>query len=139
MDQTWYCYCLQSNSKSTYIGSTINPDRRLRQHNRELSGGAKATGRAEGWKRVCCVVGFPDERSALQFEWKWKQLSRKRRGTPLEKRLTALEELLNAEQSTKTAQPFSTYDGPLCLYIEDESCLHLLEKELRYAVCEKQI
>ena len=73
----WACYCLVSQSGSTYIGSTIDIDRRLRQHNGELSGGAFATKRGAGWRRVCHIVGFPDERAALQFEWRWKQLSRK--------------------------------------------------------------
>ncbi len=133
MEQSWYCYCLESNTGSTYIGSTIDPDRRLRQHNRELVGGAKATGRAAGWKRICCVTGFPDERSALQFEWKWKHSSRKKTGSPLEKRFKALEEILNSEQSTSKAQPFSTYDAPLCLYCEDEKSYCLKQKTFKYA------
>lgn len=133
--KSWYCYCLQSDSKTTYIGSTVNPDRRLRQHNRELTGGAKATGRGTGWKRICCVTGFPDERAALQFEWKWKQVSRqKKTGTPLERRLQALEDLLNSEKTTSSSQPFSTYEHPLCLFLEDESCSFLKDKEFRYAV-----
>lgn len=134
MERSWYCYCLHSRTKSTYIGSTIDPDRRLRQHNRELSGGAKATGRSDGWKRVCCVTGFPDERSALQFEWKWKRVSRGKQGTPIEKRLQALEEMLNSEQTTSTSQPFSTYGHPLCLYLEDEVCSHFKDKQFRYAI-----
>ena len=136
MEQSWYCYCLESDTGSTYIGSTIDPDRRLRQHNRELSGGAKATGRAEGWKRICCVTGFPDERSALQFEWKWKYDSRKLKGSPLEKRLKALEILLNSEKTTSSSEPFSSYPGPLCLWIEDESCSYLKDKQFRYAIVE---
>lgn len=134
MERSWYCYCLESASKSTYIGSTIDPDRRLRQHNRELTGGAKATGRAVGWRRICCVTGFPNERSALQFEWMWKHVSKKKTGSPLQKRLLALEDLLNAEQSTATSQPFSTYPAPLCLYLEDGMCSHLRDKEFRYAI-----
>ena len=136
MERSWYCYCLESSTKFTYIGSTIDPDRRLRQHNRLLSGGAKATGRSEGWKRICCVTGFPDERSALQFEWKWKHDSRKLKGTPLEKRLQALESLLNSEKSTSTSQLFSTFLGPLCLYLEDEACFYLKDKQLLYAIVE---
>lgn len=134
MSPSWYCYCLQSSTGSTYIGSTIDPDRRLRQHNREITGGAKATGRSTGWKRMCCVTGFPDESSALQFEWKWKRISKLYKGKPLERRLKALESLLNSEQSTSKAQPFSTYDGPLCLFLEDESCSYLKDVSLKYAV-----
>jgi predicted GIY-YIG superfamily endonuclease len=137
MSRGWYCYCLLSETNTTYIGATIDPDRRLRQHNRELSGGAKATGRSEGWKRVCCVTGFPDERSALQFEWKWKHLSKRYKGAPLEKRFKALEELLNAEQTTSQALPFSSYDAPLCLYLEDPSCETLKHKDFRYAIVEE--
>jgi structure-specific endonuclease subunit SLX1 len=134
MSQSWFCYCLESETKTTYIGSTIDPDRRLRQHNRELVGGAKATGRSKGWKRICCVTGFPDERAALQFEWKWKHISKNLQGKPLEKRLKALELLLNSEQSTSSSQQFSTYDGPLCLFVEDDSCSELRTKDFKYAI-----
>lgn len=136
--KSWYCYCLESDSKATYIGATVNPDRRLRQHNKEIKGGAKYTGRGTGWKRICCVTGFPDERAALQFEWKWKHLSRKKTAaTPLQRRLQALEELLNSEKTTSSSQLFSTYDSPLCLYLEDESCAHLKETALRYAIVDE--
>ena len=136
MERSWSCYCLQSNSNTTYIGSTIDPDRRLRQHNREIVGGAKATGRSEGWKRICLVTGFPDERSALQFEWKWKNLSKQRKGSPLERRLEALERLLNSEHSTQQSEPFSSYPGPLCVWIEDDACRFLKERQFRYAIVE---
>ena len=137
-ERSWYCYCLESESKTTYIGATVNPDRRLRQHNKEIKGGAKYTGRGKGWKRICCVTGFPDERAALQFEWKWKQVSRKKvTGTPLERRLQALEELLNSEKTTSSSQLFSTYSGPLCLYLEDLSCLFLKDIPLRYAIVDE--
>ena len=136
MSSGWYCYCLESDSKTTYIGATVNPDRRLRQHNREITGGAKATGRAEGWKRICCVTGFPDERSALQFEWKWKRETRRYTGTPVERRLQALEHLVNAEKTTKTSQPFETYPAPLCISLEDPQCASFKHKDLRYAIVE---
>ena len=135
---SWYVYCLQSSSGTTYIGATVDPDRRLRQHNKELTGGAKATGRADGWKRICCVTGFPNERSALQFEWKWKHDSKRFTGSPLEKRFKALESLLNSEKTTKTSEPFSTYDAPLCLYLEDTKCDLLRHKDFRYAIIQDE-
>lgn len=53
----------------------MDVNRRLRQHNGELKGGARATHWGRPWIRLCHVQGFPNERTALQFEWKWKRLS----------------------------------------------------------------
>ena len=39
---SWSCYILFSNGKS-YTGASNNVNKRLRQHNGELAGGAKAT------------------------------------------------------------------------------------------------
>ena len=91
----WYCYVLKSDNK-TYVGATIDPDRRLRQHNGEISGGAKAT-RGHVWTRHCLVGIFENEHDALSFEWHLKYNSKKckRRGTPIERRMMALESMLN--------------------------------------------
>jgi predicted GIY-YIG superfamily endonuclease len=115
----WACYCLVSQSGSTYIGSTVDVDRRLRQHNGELVGGAFATKRGSGWRRVCHIVGFPDERAALQFEWRWKQLSRKEVSkNPMERRIRGLTVLLNLEKATSAALPFADFEGPLQIHLE---------------------
>ena len=90
----WYVYLLLNEANTrTYVGATINPDRRLRQHNKELVGGAKATA-GDHWTRICLVKGFPDERAALQFEWTWKHLGRKGgRGHCLERSRTPVRPL----------------------------------------------
>jgi predicted GIY-YIG superfamily endonuclease len=105
----------------------------LRQHNGELSGGAKYTHKTVGWKRICSVGEFPTQRDALQFEWAWKHRSRKIKGNPVEKRLSALVDLLNSEQSTRSATPFSFYENPLCVFIEDPICSSLESQSLQYA------
>ena len=115
MSEPWKCYFLatcDAGSQKTYIGVTPDLSRRLRQHNGEFAGGAKATaGRL--WERIGHVTGFPDHRAALQFEWRWKQISRRIQGPPLEKRLKALLELLSIDRPTTTAVPYSEYvDGP---------------------------
>jgi structure-specific endonuclease subunit SLX1 len=135
-EKPWACYCLVSQSGSTYIGSTVDVDRRLRQHNRELSGGARATSRGSGWTRVCHIVGFPDERAALQFEWRWKQLSRKEASNnPMERRFAALCVLLNMDRATSKAKPYCEFEGPLQILLEKQEYKHLLEsKELAYGV-----
>jgi ribA/ribD-fused uncharacterized protein len=110
-------YILMSGSAATYIGATTDPDHRLRQHNRELVGGAKATA-GRHWMRAFFITGFPDWRTALQFEWAWKHHSRKVKGCcGIEKRLCALERLLACERPTSKAEPFATYRTKLSLMI----------------------
>ena len=104
-----FVYLLESLTQKTYVGATVNLERRLRQHNRELKGGAKATSH-DTWERVCYVSHFPDWSSTLQFEWRWKQLSRKQKGKPMEKRIQALHQLLALDRSTSKAIPFCEWD-----------------------------
>ena len=71
-----YVYLLESSDKSSYVGATKDLSRRLRQHNREVKGGAMLTGlkvySGQTWTRLCYVSGFPNWREALRFEWSWK-------------------------------------------------------------------
>lgn len=71
-----YVYLLVSTNGNTYVGATIDLERRLRQHNKEIKGGAHATGikvaQGETWTRAAHVSGFPDWQATLQFEWRWK-------------------------------------------------------------------
>ena len=95
---SFFCYLLYTNNTSkTYVGATIDPDRRLRQHNKEISGGAKATGisvqQGLTWQRACYITGIPEWRSALQIEWRWKQIGRtqyKHIKNPIHRRLIHL-------------------------------------------------
>jgi len=114
----FFVYLLLSSDNCTYIGSTIDLNRRLRQHNKEIKGGAHATGikvlKGETWIRVAHIEGFPDWQSALQFEWRFKQLSRKLpiKMQPLERRLRALKQLIELPQSTSKAIPYSEWLVP---------------------------
>ena len=98
MISPWFCYMLITTDNSrqkTYVGATLNPDRRLRQHNREITGGARATA-GNQWTRRFLVGGFPDKIAALRFEWRWKYLTRQAPGdTFLEKRIHSLSLLLS--------------------------------------------
>ena len=112
---SFFVYLLLSspNRNATYVGATVDLDRRLRQHNKEITGGAHATGikvaKGETWIRVAHIEGFPDWQSALQFEWRWKQLTRKITISvhPLYRRMMALKELLELERPTSKAKAYS--------------------------------
>ena len=111
-----YVYLLVSTNGNTYVGATIDLNRRLRQHNKEIKGGAYATGikvsQGEIWKRAAYISGFPDWRTALQFEWRWKQLSRKYslNMNPLERRINSLNDLLALERPTSKSIAYSEWE-----------------------------
>jgi structure-specific endonuclease subunit SLX1 len=121
-----FVYLLLSSDNATYVGATVDLERRLRQHNKELKGGAHATGmkvqKGETWIRVAHVEGFPDWTSALQFEWRWKQLSRKLSLSmhPLHRRMLALKQLLELDRSTSKAQLYSEWETPPEVILEDD-------------------
>ena len=117
----YFVYFIQSTYGSTYIGATIDLDKRIRQHNKEIKGGATATSikvqQGEIWSYICYVENFPDWNEALKFEWRWKQISRqiqklKPREKPIDRRLEALKQLLNLDRPTTKALYYSEWDVP---------------------------
>jgi structure-specific endonuclease subunit SLX1 len=121
-----FVYLLLSSDNSTYVGATVDLERRLRQHNKEIKGGAHATGakveKGETWIRACHVEGFPDWQAALQFEWRWKQLTRKLTISldPLKRRMIALKQLLELERPTTKAKAYSEWPNKPNVVLEDD-------------------
>jgi len=133
---SFFVYLLLSSDNSTYVGSTIDLDRRLRQHNKEIKGGAHATGikvmKGEVWIRVIHIEGFPDWQSALQFEWRWKQLTRNidRSLKPIHRRIIALKQLLKLERPTSKAKAYSEWVTLPKVILEDDEARYYYERDL---------
>ena len=71
----WYIYVLLCNDNSFYCGITTNIEKRLKQHNGVLKGGAKYT----RGRRPCKVIytkKASDRSEASKEEYAFKQLSR---------------------------------------------------------------
>ena len=106
----WFCYILRNKlsqfQNNTYNGSTNNPIRRLRQHNEEIKGGARAThGKGGAWEICSMLSGFPDHINALSCEWRMKCPSgrpgkRERKYQGVEGRIRSLNEILPLERWT---------------------------------------
>ena len=129
-----FVYLLLSSDNATYVGATVDLDRRLRQHKKELKGGAHATGakveKGETWLRAAHVKNFPDWQAALQFEWRWKQISRKlpAKMLPLERRLLAVNMLLKMERPTTKAKAYTEWMVAPELILEDGGAKSIYEK-----------
>jgi predicted GIY-YIG superfamily endonuclease len=111
-----FVYLLECSDKSTYVGATVNLEHRLRQHNGEIKGGARATTmkikQGKIWNRLCYIRGFPDWVSTLQFEWALKYYSRKfvnKKMPPLERRMRGLKIIMNMEKPTSNALKYNEW------------------------------
>jgi predicted GIY-YIG superfamily endonuclease len=73
------CYILISEiTGKLYIGYTINFNKRIRQHNGEIKGGAKRTSKGRPWVPICIIKGFYDNSSALRFEYRLQKTRNKK-------------------------------------------------------------
>lgn len=127
--ETWYCYILRNRHPKyahlTYNGSTNNPKRRLRQHNEEISGGARYThGRGGGWEIYCLLSGFPDHRNALSCEWRIKHTLGKPGKRPsqhcgVQGRIVAMNDIVKLDKWTQQCQHHNR-DSQFTLYLADD-------------------
>lgn len=95
----FYVYWIIS-GRCNYIGATVDPVKRLRQHCGCQTGGAKYT-RGKLWTYKCVISGFRTWKEALQCEWASKYYSRRCRG--IESRKVAIENVLKRERWTSNS------------------------------------
>jgi predicted GIY-YIG superfamily endonuclease len=76
----YYCYIVSNGNDRTYNGYTVNLDRRLRQHNGIIKGGAKATSGRGPWEFVLILTSpcWDCISTAMKHEWSIKYPTRKR-------------------------------------------------------------
>ena len=103
-DPDYLCYILQSSDKKrTYVGITNHMDRRIRQHNGEITGGAKSTKHARPWSVVVMIAGFKTINHALMFEWAMHHMKHIGNGSGISKRFAQLHYLLCKSKWTQRA------------------------------------
>ena len=104
-----YCYILQNDdNQRTYNGYTVNCVKRLRQHNGEITGGAKSTRCSKTCKYICIVSGLPDNINALQCEWRIRKPFNRRRTKAYccpEGRIKGLNHVLHLDKWTSNSIP----------------------------------
>lgn len=107
---THYCYLLRNrhepHKNRTYNGYTVNPQKRIRQHNQEIKGGAIYTKKwgNKSWEYIALIKGFPDKHNALQCEWRIKHPAPKKvrpaKYNSPDGRIIGLNEILHMNQWT---------------------------------------
>ena len=104
----WYNYVIFNQKCSkTYIGSTINPTRRFRQHNGEITGGAKYT-KGGIWEPFI-ILGdlLHTKNTALSYEWHLKRESRKIKNNNSKiRRKIGLEKFINSKIINLTSSEY---------------------------------
>lgn len=77
---SYYCYIIFNDNDRTYNGYTVNLQRRLKQHNGILKGGAKSTHNRGPWSFLCVITSpcWDCVSTAMQHEWSIKYPTRRR-------------------------------------------------------------
>ena len=135
----WYCYILRNRNPKyahlSYNGSTNNPKRRLRQHNEEITGGARYThGRGGGWEIYALLTGFPDHKNALSCEWRIKHTNGKPGKRPdkhcgVAGRITGLNDVLKLDRWTKQCT-IENKNMNLTLYLAEDMMQYINTSDL---------
>ena len=130
-NEQWVCYILKSNNcnfkNRTYVGSTNNIKRRIRQHNKEIKGGAKATSMMCPNEIYCIVSGFKDKISVLRCEWLLKHPEGKKSNSyrGIIGRIKGLSYLVSQSEKWKSR----SNTDKISIWIKKEYCEYLQIKD----------
>lgn len=124
---SFFVYMLVCSDKkqSVYVGATVDLDKRLRKHNREIRGGADETGievfNGYTWTRAGYVSGFPTWKEALKFEWRWHKTADRcnrlckdkstKRLSNLERNIEALRRVIARDRPTDSAMNYADWEN----------------------------
>ena len=134
IENNWVFYLIY-NENYTYAGVSNKYERRLRQHNGEIKGGAKyTTSKSPNWKHICLVEGFHDKIQAMQFEWAVKHVQPRNVGGVIE-RIKKLYKVLLKEKWTSKSPLASEIE--LIIHWKIEKPIHIdlpkYVKEINYS------
>lgn len=126
MDSIHYCYILY-NQNRTYVGYTIEPLRRIKQHNGILKGGAKATSKKSGWEFLAILTSPSEDWNknlALSMEWHLKHPKGRKFNllySGIEGKIRSLREVLGRFAGLL---PFTIYMNPKHIPLLENDLLH---------------
>lgn len=93
----YFVYLLKEiEGNRTYVGFTSDLQRRLKQHNGELKGGAKST-RGRIWE-IHGYIEVEDMREGLQLEWRIKHPYGKKKICGIDNRINAINYVLGLDK-----------------------------------------
>jgi structure-specific endonuclease subunit SLX1 len=140
----YFCYILRNTNplynNLTYNGITNNLSRRLRQHNGEITGGAKYTKNKGPWEYYVIIQGFTNKCEALSCEWRIKYPTNKKRPRCFcgqIGRIKSLNLILNLEKWTNKTKIINS-DNNYVIYISDDMSIYL-DKEFKNNIIIKSI
>jgi predicted GIY-YIG superfamily endonuclease len=126
-----YCvYLLEDAKGRTYVGATVNLTRRLRQHNQDVSGGARQTKRGGPWHVAACISGFEHWTHALKFEYAWRRIGKGGRGKAA--RYASLQTLLLRDRWSSKSPSACEIDLTVELFDEENMSVNFVEIETVY-------
>ena len=123
-NHSYYCYIIHTpHTDRTYNGYTVNLERRLKQHNGFLKGGARATHNKGPWKYLVVLTSdcWECASEAMKHEWSIKYPTRRRpRPREYNGKMGRLRSLTHVFQHMKEKCGYDDEEKKLICYVDPE-------------------